>query len=74
MKNNTYTEEYGLIIPNGFEDIMHKLSDNRVFGLEFIDDALHITELCDEWFCMKLTKEDCLELSNMFKFISDNFS
>lgn len=62
-----------LIVPVGFEDIINRLAEERVFGLKNIEEDLWIGEQCDEWFGMKLTKDDCITLSNMFKFISDNF-
>lgn len=76
MNNNFYTkiriryEER--ICPNGFEDIINKLASEHIFGLDIIKDKLCILELCDEWYGVELTKQDCIELSNMFKFISEN--
>lgn len=76
MNNNFYTKikpRYeDRISPNGFEDIINKLAQEQIFALDIIEDRLYIIELCDEWFGMELTKQDCIDLSNMFKFISEN--
>lgn len=48
------------------KDILFKLKSKRIFALE-VCEVLYITEMCDEWFDMELTKDDCLSLSELFK-------
>ena len=37
------------------KDILSKLKSKRIFTLE-VCEVLYITEMCDEWFDMELTK------------------
>lgn len=59
------------LIINKYKDILSRLSDERVMTVEYDSGYYFIYEKCDDWFCHKLTKEDCLELSNLFKEISE---
>ncbi len=51
--------------------LLKRLSDDeRVMGI-YYENGFYITECCDEWFDYKLTKEECLELSDLFREIAD---
>ncbi len=53
-------------------DLIENISYDRVFGV-FHDEekGFWIEECCDNYFTHSLTKEECLELSEMFKEIAD---
>lgn len=54
--------------------LLKTLSDDRVMcvGYEESGNGYYIMECCDEWYDHRLTKEECLELSEMFKEIADD--
>ena len=55
-----------------YKDLLEKLSDDRVMCVGHKeDDRFYVMECCDEWFYHYLTKEECLELSEMFKEIAE---
>lgn len=53
------------------KNLLKTLSDDRVMCVEHrIHGNFYIEESCDEWYYHDLTKEECLELSEMFKEIA----
>lgn len=50
------------------------LSDDRVMCIGYEEDGsgYYIMECCDEWYYHNLAKEECIELSEMFKEIAEN--
>ena len=55
------------------EKLLKRLSDNKVMMVCHDDESgYYIEECCDEWYCYDLTKEECLELSALFKEIADD--
>lgn len=53
--------------------LLEAISDDRVMMVCHDDnEGYYIEECCDEWFCHNLTKEECVELSELFKEISDS--
>ena len=53
-------------------DLLRKLSDDRIMcvGYELCGN-FYLVECCDGYFYHDLTKEECLELSRMFKEIAE---
>lgn len=51
--------------------LLKTLSNDRVMCVGHNDDGFFIIECCDEYFGHDLTKEECLELSEMFKEIAE---
>ena len=52
--------------------LLKTLSNNRVMCVGYEQDGtFYIVECCDEWYYHDLTKEECLELSEMFKEIAE---
>ncbi len=48
------------------------LSDNRIMCVGYEPHGkFYIQECCDGWYYHNLTKEECLELSDMFKEIAE---
>lgn len=56
------------------KDLLKMLSDDRVLCIGYEEDGsgYYIMECCDEWYYHDLTKEECLELSELFKEIADS--
>lgn len=54
-------------------DVLSRLDDERVMCVCYEKDKseFSITECCDEWFTYYLTKEDCIELSELFREIAE---
>lgn len=53
--------------------LLKAISDDRVMMVCHDDnEGYYIEECCDEWFCHNLTKEECVELSELFKEIADS--
>lgn len=52
--------------------LLKTLSDDRVVCVGCDQDGtFYIGECCDEWFDHTLTKEECIELSELFKEIAE---
>lgn len=57
-----------------YEALLRKLVDDRVMCVGYEQDgSFYLVECCDEYFIHDLTKEECLELSEMFKDIAEAF-
>ena len=55
-----------------YTKLLQTLSDDRIMCVSYTqDNSYYLVECCDEWFDHKLTKEECLELSEMFKEIAE---
>lgn len=52
--------------------ILQTLADERVFSVGYCDRGFFVIEECDQWFGHDLTKEECLELSELFKEMSES--
>lgn len=53
-------------------DLLKTLSDNRIMCVGYHQTGgFYLIECCDEWFEHHLTKEECLELSEMFREIAE---
>ena len=54
------------------KELLKELVDNRIFWVYHADGyGFLIEECCDNYFRCELTKEQCLELSEMFKEIAE---
>lgn len=55
-------------------DLLDKLNDDRVMCVCYRESNKHfyIEEQCDEWFAHTLTKDECIELSELFREIADS--
>lgn len=57
------------------EKYLKKINSERVFSIQNQNDEFWLVEECDEYFLHELTKQDCLELSELFpeiaKFIKE---
>lgn len=57
-----------------YESLLRKLVDDRIMCVGYEQDgSFYLVECCDEYFIHDLTKEECLELSEMFKDIAEAF-
>lgn len=53
-------------------NLIKDISQDKIFGVFYDEkDGFWIEECCDNWFKHSLTKQECLELSEMFKEIAD---
>lgn len=56
--------------------LLRQLNNDRVMCVCYQenenDKEFYIEEQCDEWFAHILTKEECIELSELFREIADN--
>lgn len=56
-------------------DLIKDLAYDRIFGVFYDEeDGFWIEECCDNWFKHTLTKEECLELSEMFAEIANEIN
>lgn len=79
--------QYKLVLPYGeditkliehpalykHKDLLKEFVDNRIFCIYYSDrhKEFRMEECCDNYFSCELTKEQCLELSEMFKDMAD---
>lgn len=56
---------------NKHEKLLEKLEDERVFSIECSNGEFYILEQCDEYFSYSLTKEECIELSELFRELAE---
>lgn len=72
-----YEKDFDLIIGNNailnkHRSLLKTFSDDRIMCVGTTDDdGFFMVECCDEWFHHRLTKEECLELSELFKEIAE---
>ena len=76
-----YESDFKAILNNNkilqkHSDLLRKLGyEDRTMCVGYARNGdFYIKECCDEWFSHVLTKEECLELSEMFKEIADELS
>ena len=50
--------------------VLEKINSERVFSIQNQNDEFWLVEECDEYFLHELTKQDCLELSELFSEIA----
>jgi hypothetical protein len=54
------------------EELLRTLSDDRIMCIGYEQDGnFYLIECCDEYFYHNLTKEECIELSELFKEIAE---
>lgn len=67
----TYRGEENRILKK-HKKILECLLNERVFSIEFFEDGnICIFEGCDGYFHHELSKEECMELSNIFKELAE---
>lgn len=56
-------------------DLLDRLNYDRVMCVCYQESnkEFYIEEQCDEWFSHILTKDECIELSELFREIADSF-
>ena len=56
-------------------DLLDRLNYDRVMCVCYQESnkEFYIEEQCDEWFSHTLTKDECIELSELFREIADSF-
>lgn len=56
-------------------DLLDRLNYDRVMCVCYQESnkEFYIEEQCDEWFSHTLTKDECIELSELFMEIADSF-
>ena len=55
--------------------LLHRLNCDRVMCICYQESnkEFYIEEQCDAWFSHTLTKDECIELSELFREIADSF-
>lgn len=54
------------------KDLLRVLSNDRTMCVGYEQDGtFYIQECCDDWYYHNLTKEECMELSEMFEEIAE---
>lgn len=54
------------------EILLRALSNDRIMCVGYEQDGIfYIQECCDDWYYHNLTKEECMELSEMFREIAE---
>lgn len=54
------------------EDLLRALSNDRIMCVGYEQDGtFYIQECCDDWYYHNLKKEECIELSEMFREIAE---
>lgn len=54
--------------------MLKRLEEDRIISVMCRLDGFYILEMCDEYFSHKLTKEECMDLSELFAEISSEIS
>lgn len=49
------------------EKLLKQIEEDRVFSIFRQEGGFYIAEECDMWFSHRLTKKECMELSELFK-------
>lgn len=55
-------------------ELLKRISKERVFYLQIYEKNLLISENCDCWYSVELTKKEVAELAKIFKKISKNMN
>lgn len=63
-------KDFETAILSKYEKVLEEFSRDRVFSITHEEDGFYIFEKCDEYFCHKLTRKECLDLSGLFKEIA----
>ena len=72
-----YEPDFKAILDNNKTLLKHsgllkRLSDDRIMCVGYEQDGnFYLMECCDEYFYHKLTKEECIELSELFKEVAE---
>ena len=53
-----------------YRTVLEKINSERAFSIQNKNDEFWLVEECDEYFLHELTKQDCLELSELFSEIA----
>lgn len=69
--NNSEIEQKFLDILSRHFDIVNKLHAERIITISHHDGKVELTEACDDWYTSKLSKSECLEISELFKELAD---
>ena len=56
------------------KDLLETLCKDRVMCVGYESDTFYIRECCDEWYNHDLTREECIELSELFKELAQEIS
>lgn len=69
----TFRDETNHPILQKYINVIKELDDDRVMCICYddVDNSFNITESCDEWYFHKLTKDECIKLSELFKEIAE---
>lgn len=55
-----------------FKELLHELESERVFNIfKKHNNEILLSEACDDWYSIVLTKEKCLQLSKLFAKLSE---
>lgn len=68
MMNKNQSEALGK-----HEKLLEKIEKDRVFSIFQRDGVFYIAEECDMCFSHDLTKEECLELSELFQEMAEEY-
>lgn len=77
MVRNMYESEFKATLDNNkvlekHINLLRNLSSDRIMCVGYEQDGnFYLVECCDEYYYHNLTKEECLELSEMFKEIAE---
>ena len=68
-----YTDKLKKILDD-YSDIQFKFIDDRVFCIDVDENGIELIEQCDGYYSHKLTKQDCFDLSELFKKLGDELT
>ena len=71
--NDNHSEQTRHPIIQKHKELLQKIEEDRVFSIFQRDGVFYIAEECDMYFSHVLTKEECLELSELFKEIAEEY-
>lgn len=71
--DNSYSEWTSHPIIQRHKAMLQKMANKRVVGIVYDDGEFGMLECCDGYFYYGLTEQECLELSELFKEIAEEY-
>ena len=69
--NNVEKQQKCVDILHQHADIVRRLQDKRIIAIDHCGGKVTLTEACDDWYTIKLSKSDCFEISELFKELAE---
>lgn len=71
--NDNHSEQTRHPIIQKHKELLQRIADRRIVGIVYSDGEFGMLECCDGYFYYGLTKPECLELSELFKEMAEEY-